>query len=117
MRALKALLVIMGVIIFAGFGFIAWEVYKRATDPNHPRSFAKPAPAAGTAPAGAAALPSSLPAGSRIGPMVESNGRVVFHVTLPDGREQLHVLDPRAGTSLLVVQTGDSMGQATNPAR
>lgn len=109
MRAFKYISILVAVIIVAGFAFIAWEVFQRATNPDHPRSWAKRgAEATAAGPASAALPPAPLPVGSRIGQMVEANGRVVFHVTLPDGREELHLLDPRAGTSRPVVQSGDA---------
>jgi len=106
MQALKALLVIMGVIIVAGFAFIGWEVYKRATDPNHPRSFARKEQAV----PGQVPVRPALPAGSRIGQIQPVGTRVVYHVTLPDGTEQIHVLDPRSGEVTVPVTTGSMMG-------
>lgn len=115
----------MGAIIVAGFAFIGWEVYQRATNPDHPRSFVRreaPAAAAVASPAatvtmstGTAAAAPALPLGSRIGAMVEAGGRVVFHVTLPDGREELRILDPRSGSSQTAVSTASASASATVP--
>ena len=115
-RALTTLLTVMGILILAGFAFIGYEIYQRASDPNHPRAFSRdrtPAVAAipGQAiPGEGAALQATpfqatptLPAGSRIGQMMVLGTRVVYHVTLPDGTEQIHVLDVREGTVTIPV--------------
>ncbi len=101
----------MGLLIVAGFAFIGYEVFKRATDPTHPRAFVRktPEPTQASSPQ----ISSTLPAGSRIGQMLVLGTRVVYHVTHPDGSEQIHVLDPRAGTVEVpvTVPTADSVAQ------
>ncbi|HYC04566.1 MAG TPA: hypothetical protein VED40_14830 [Azospirillaceae bacterium] len=104
----------MGLLILAGFGFLGWEVYKRATDPNHPRSWVRTAEqaqpgadgATPSAPAGPALpAPTTLPAGSRIDELQTLGNRVLYRVTLPDGSQQVHLLDPRSGRAQILTAT------------
>lgn len=114
-QAIKSLLAIMGILIVAGFAFLGYEVYQRATDPTHPRAFGRGKVEAAAKPAPAPAA-ISAPAGSRIGQMLVLGPRVVYHVTLPDGSEQIHVLDPRDGTVQVPVSipaAGAAAGAAT----
>lgn len=92
MRIVQSILAIVGVLIVFGFAFIGYEVYQRATDPDHPRAIGRDRAAQ------PAETLAQLPPGSRIGQMLVLNARVVYHVTLPDGAEQIHILDPRTGT-------------------
>ena len=104
----------MGVLILTGFGFLGWEVFKRATDPSHPRSWvratdqAQPA-ADGTTPAlpagPALPAPTALPAGSRIDELQTLGNRVLYRVTLPDSSQQVHLLDPRSGRAQILTAT------------
>jgi len=98
-RALKITVIILGMLILLGFGVVGYEVFRRATDPTHPRAFNPPKPAA---------IQADLPPGSRIGQMLVLGTRVVYHVTLPDGTEQIHVLDPRDGTVQIPVKVSGS---------
>ncbi|MFC7333227.1 hypothetical protein [Rhodocista pekingensis] len=119
MQAMKTLLAVMGVLIVLGFAFVGFEIYQRATDPDHPRAFGRAAPAAAGAPAAVADAGTGtlLPAGSRIGQMLVLNNRVLYHVTLPDGSEQIQVLDPANGRVRIAVTAPPSMaaGPAATP--
>lgn len=107
----------MGALILGGFAFIGYEIYQRATDPNHPRAFGKDKPAEAVAdPAvGTSTLP-TLPAGSRIERMVTTDTRAILHITLPDGTQQIRVLDPRDGkTSVPITIPPGSSAPITSP--
>lgn len=113
MRVLKAALIIMGVFILAGYAYLGVEAYKRfsrhTAEQQQPRE-ASPEerplpPVAG----GIAAL--GLPTGARIGELVPAGNRVVFRVTVPDGPDQLYILDPRTGGVVPAVTTGKAGGQ------
>lgn len=109
MQILKALVVIMGVLIIAGFAFLGVELYKRMSDPNRAASQSAPQatdpdrPAPGREPAD---ITLDVPAGSRIGEIVVVNNRVLFKVTLPQGLDRLYVMDPRSGAVTATVTAG-----------
>ena len=104
MQFLKVLVVLMGVMIIAGFAIIGVELYKRMSDPDR-RSGAepeRPVPAAGRT----EEVVLGLPAGARIGDPVAVGNRVVFRVTTPDAPDRLYVMDPRTGAIAVTVTTG-----------
>jgi hypothetical protein len=151
-RAIQTAVIVMGVMIVLGVAFIGVEIFRRATDPNHPRSWVAdraapggPAPPVEDGPAamrprpqqpnqallaqGAAereaaereaadrdAEPVTLPAGSEIGAPAGAGDRVVFRVVLPDGTQQMHVLDPRTG-QISVPLTAPPAPAGARPAR
>jgi len=93
MKALKTLVIVMGILILAGIAVIGVTLYNRA---NRPGGLAGAPPAA--APADRIADGSlGLPAGSRIRGLAGAGGRVVVHVELPSGAEELVILDPASG--------------------
>ncbi|MDG3439309.1 hypothetical protein [Nitrospirillum amazonense] len=118
MRTIKTFLVIMGVLIVAGFAFIGVEIWRRATDPNHPRAFGRHADTAtlGATTAGTtttSALPPEaltpllkLPEGSRIEAMTSVGSRLAVQVTLPGGAQQIVLLEPSTGKVQIAVVTG-----------
>lgn len=121
MQALKNILIIGAVIIAAGFAFLGYEVYKRSTDPNHPRTFsarfgmqgkapeaeppvppAPPVPAPVKAPMPTEAV--TLPQGAVLLPGIAAvNGRVAVQVKLTDGRAQVLLVDPATGEHAVLV--------------
>ncbi|MFV3074186.1 hypothetical protein [Niveispirillum fermenti] len=130
MRALKIILILGAVIIAAGFAFLGYEVYKRSTDPSHPRKFADrfgtaaPKPAdvpVAPHPAGASAqaplpgapvraplptTPAVLPAGAALLPGIAAiDGRLAVQVRLSDGRTQVLLIDPATGENGALLTT------------
>lgn len=121
MQALKNILIIGAVIIAAGFAFLGYEVYKRSTDPNHPRTFSArfgmqgktpdavpPAPPLPPAAAPVKApLPQqtvALPPGAILLPgIVAVEGRIAVQVKLTDGRTQVLLVDPATGDHAVLV--------------
>ncbi|OYQ34791.1 hypothetical protein CHU95_09350 [Niveispirillum lacus] len=121
MQALKNILIIGAVIIAAGFAFLGYEVYKRATDPNHPRTFSArfgmqgepPAavPPASPVPSSAAPVKAPLPGQSVTLPpgavllpgIVAVEGRIAVQVKLTDGRTQVLLVDPATGEHAVLV--------------
>jgi hypothetical protein len=101
LRILQSVIVVLGVLIIGGFAFIGVEVYQRATDPTHPRAFGK-APA--DAPAIAASVIDSLPAGTEIGDPVAVGSRIAVRVVLPDGTQQLLVIEAATGKANIVLK-------------
>jgi len=105
-RALKAFLIIMGVFIAAGFGFLGYEVYNRITDPDRRAETAAPAPPPGHM----AETNLGLAPGARIGTVIVVGNRVVFSVQMPDNAgDRLYVLDPRNGAVSVTVTTGTTL--------
>ncbi len=112
MQALKALIICMGVLIFAGFGVIAVTLYNRATAPEDSGGQAESAdtaaPDAGAATEGP--LPSfglarlGLPAGSRVIEMSTERGRLLLRVRGPAGAESIHIIDLATGTRLGTIE-------------
>ncbi|AWK89063.1 hypothetical protein [Azospirillum thermophilum] len=105
MQFLKALVVIMGVLIIAGFAVIGVELYKRMNDPA--RGTPEPdRPVAGKA---VEDVVLDVPAGSRIGEIVVTGNRVLFKVTLPQGPDRLYVVDPRSGAVTATITAGKAV--------
>ncbi|WP_049974194.1 hypothetical protein [Azospirillum sp. B4] len=98
----------MGVLIVAGFTFIGVEVWRRATDPNHPRAFGrhKDATITSTATPEVLAPLLALPGGSRIEAMTSVGSRLAVQVALPGGTQQIVLLEPSTGKVQIAVVTG-----------
>jgi hypothetical protein len=93
MRALKALVVIMSVIIVAGLVTIVVTIAHRLSAARNPETAA--GPAAEPARPGHAAL--ALPPGAHIEDMAGVGRNLVLRVEDGGGRESLIVLDPADG--------------------
>lgn len=104
MRALKALVIIMGVLIIIGLGVVVVTIVKRS---------ARLADSTSTAGFGRTDLP--VPTGSRVAETVVDGHRMVLRLTLPDGRDRLMVVDLRtgreAGTIDLTPRPPDAAGK------
>jgi hypothetical protein len=104
-RALKAFLAIMAIFIVGGFGFLGYEIYKRATDPDRQAEAGAPPPPPVAGKIAETAL--ELGAGARITSVVPTGSRVLLTVQLPDGQgDRLYILDPRNGAVTASVTTG-----------
>ncbi|MFD1623503.1 hypothetical protein [Azospirillum griseum] len=109
MQILKALVVIMGVLIIAGFAVLGVELYKRMTDPTRAATQAASQSGDGER-AGTGRDPVDVtldvPAGSRIGDAQVIGNRILFKVTLPQGLDRLYVVDPRNGAVTATISAG-----------
>jgi hypothetical protein len=94
MRALRVLVVVMGVMIVAGIAVLAATIVGRVT---------KPRPAASVSPP-----PLDLPHGARIETIGVGPDRVVLAIARPDGGRELVVLDLASGRKLMAVPLRDS---------
>jgi hypothetical protein len=92
---LKVLVIVMGLLIVAGFVVIAAEIARRMSSPNSAHS-----PAASTAFAQRIALPS----GAQVVSMESVNDRLVVHVRTTDGQSTAYIVDPRNGALLGTVE-------------
>ena len=94
MRALKILVVVMGVMLVGGFIALIVSIAYTAKY----RQPAAPAVSAATTPY--AAPPIDVPAGARIEIIPAGANRLVLHVMLPDGNREIVVLDMASGRRL-----------------
>ncbi|ALG74379.1 hypothetical protein VY88_20015 [Azospirillum thiophilum] len=109
MQILKALVVIMGVLIIAGFAFLGVELYKRMSDPARAISSASSGETDRSGERGAdrtVDVTLDVPAGARIGEMLAVGNRVLFKVTLPQGPDRLYLMDPRSGAVTATITAG-----------
>jgi len=105
MRALKVLVIAMGVLLVAGIIALGFAVQYRL---NHPR---QATPATAGAPAGApSAMTLDLPQGARVHGAEASGDRLVVRVELAGGGEELIIVNLLTGAPLATVtlrpQTG-----------
>jgi hypothetical protein len=99
-RALTALVIFLGVAIVAGFAALAVGIAGRAA--RHPATRAAAPPARSQA-AGAtpfAAPPIDLPRGARVAAIGAGTDRLVLDLALPDGSQQLVIIDLATGRRL-----------------
>lgn len=102
MRWVKVAMVVMGVLIIAGFVFIAYEVWRRQTDPDYAaqvdrRRLTAPAEAQApvarpVVPTAVAGTPFQLPAGARIVEQTPMGGRLAVRVDLADGAQVIYLV-------------------------
>ncbi|MBC7905667.1 MAG: hypothetical protein H7Y60_02840 [Rhodospirillaceae bacterium] len=93
MKAIKALVVFMGILLVAGLGMIGYGV---ATKTGKPDMVAKPVSAAPVAGAQFGEITIPVPAGARLDQTLVVGQMVVLRVT-GAGTERLIVLDPADG--------------------
>jgi hypothetical protein len=98
---LKVLVIVMGLLIVAGFVVIAAEIARRMSTPN-----------AGRLPASATFSERiALPSGARVVSMTAAGDRLVVHVETPGGPSAAYVVDPRNGALLGTVEFPPGAGR------
>ena len=93
MRALKVLVIVMGVMLVGGFAVLLAVIagrVSRAPAPIAARTFAPP--------------PIEIPRGARIEAMTAGSDRLVLGLVLPEGSRQLLVLDLATGARLGIIE-------------
>jgi hypothetical protein len=90
MRALKVLVIVMGVMIVAGFVTLIVVIAGRASRGGPGSAPSQPF----------AASPIELPKGARIETMRVGGDRLIIDLVLPDGNRQLIIIDLATGRSL-----------------
>jgi hypothetical protein len=97
---LKVLVVVMGLLIVAGFVVIAAEIARRMSTPNP-----------GRAPTGAFSERIALPSGARVVSMTAVGDRLVVHVETQGGPSAAYIVDPRNGALLGTVEFPPGTGR------
>jgi len=90
MQALKALVIVLGVLILAAAAVVAVTIYNRATEGLE---------GAGSA-AGFGVKQMPLPAGAELEDMTASGERLVLRVRMADGSRRIMVVDLATGAPL-----------------
>ena len=90
---LKVLVIVMGLLIVAGFVVIAAEIARRMSNPNAAR-----------APSATFSERIALPSGARVVSMTAAGDRLVVHVETTGGASAAYMVDPRNGTLLGTVE-------------
>jgi hypothetical protein len=93
MRALKVLVIVMGLMLLIGFVGLIVAIADRVSK-KEPLRAAAPAGAPFTAP------PIDLPRGAHIESMAAGTDRLVLDLVLPDGERRLLVIDLATGRNL-----------------
>ncbi len=102
MQALKALVVLMGVLIVAGAGIIAVTIYNRLSGPTGPET---PAPAAAAAkPKGFDVTRLGLPRGAELRGMEAAGTRLLLHVHIPGRGARVYIVHLETGALLGTVE-------------
>ena len=99
MQALKALVIVLGVLILVAAGAIAVTIYKRSV---HGLTASPPATAQTEVHGAFGAKTIAIPAGAHVDDMTTSGDRLVVRLRLADGSAQVLVFD---------LQTGDALGE------
>jgi hypothetical protein len=97
---LKVLVIVMGLLIVAGFVVVAAEIARRMSTPN-----------AGRSPAGTFSERIALPAGARVVSMAAAGDRLIVHVETQGGPAFAYVVDPRNGSLLGTVEFPPGIGR------
>ena len=97
-RALKALVVFLGVLIVGGVVVIGVTIYQRSTAPSEGIARVEGLPS--VSPAGFGARRIALPQGADIVEAVAEGERLVLVVALPDGSQLVIVLDLGSGAEI-----------------
>ena len=97
-RALKALVIFLGVLIVGGVVVIGVTIYQRATGPASEGATADAPPA--VSPSGFGARRIGLPQGADIVEAVAEGDRLILIVALPEGSQRVIVLDLANGAEL-----------------
>ncbi len=112
MQALKALVIVLGVMIVAGIAVIGVTIYHRATNlVNSPvPGSTEPAVRTGFGPGfgpGFGRVALDLPPGSRVVEMTAEGDRLILRLRLADGGWQILILDMATGKRLGIFESRD----------
>ena len=108
MRALKALVIVMGVLIILGMALVGYTIVKRTTEPvtvsraGTEASSQQTAGVLGKTPYGPIGI--ELPPGSRVLRTTATDRRLVVEVELSSGGERVLIVDPANGALLGTIE-------------
>lgn len=91
MRALKALVVVMGIMLIGGFAVLVAVIIGRVSH-------------GGTAPRSFPATAIDIPRGARVEAMTAGTDRLILDLALPEDRRQLVVIDLATGARLGMIE-------------
>ena len=95
MRALRLLVIVLGVLLVGGTLALVGAIIVRSSQPSQPRGAApRVAPSSAASPYDAVL---DLPVGAVIQSLHPAGDRLVLRLVLPDGREQIVVFDLGSG--------------------
>ena len=94
---LKVLVIVMGLLIVAGFVVIAAEIARRMSSASTSGS---PAASTRTATGASFAERITLPSGAQVVSVDTAGDRIAVHVRSVEGRSTLYIVDPRNGALL-----------------
>jgi hypothetical protein len=97
---LKVLVIVMGLLIVAGFIVIAAEIARRMSSASLP-----------AAPAAAFTARVALPSGARVVSITSAGERMVIQVELQGGQAAAYIVDPRNGALLGTVDFSPGAGR------
>jgi hypothetical protein len=97
-RALKALVIFLGVLIVGGVVVIGLTIYERATAPSEQSALPDAPPAVSAAGFGARRI--GLPQGADVIEAVAEGDKLILVVALPEGAQRVIVLDLASGAEL-----------------
>jgi len=107
---LKVLVIVMGLLIVAGFVVIAAEIARRMSSANTSNANTSNANL-GRAPSAAFSERIALPSGARVVSMTATGDRLVVHVETAGGAAAAYILDPRNGALLGTVEFPPGTGR------
>jgi Family of unknown function (DUF6476) len=94
MRALKVLVVVMGVVLVVGFAVVIAVIAGRVSRGGSPASTDRPF----------ATKALDIPRGARIEGMTAAPNRLILQLALPDGERQIVVVDLMTGARLGTIE-------------
>lgn len=89
---LKILVIVMGLLIVAGFIVVASEIARRMSSPS---TFGSPAAPSASGPSFAQRI--ALPSGAQVVSVNTAGDRIAVHVRSVEGQSTLYIVDPRTG--------------------
>jgi Family of unknown function (DUF6476) len=101
---LKVLVIVMGLLIVAGFVVIASEVARRLSNPPATRS-----------PATAYSQRIALPSGAKVVSMQAAGDRLVVQVDQPNGVPAAYIVDPGSGALIGTIEFPPAAAGAARP--
>jgi uncharacterized iron-regulated membrane protein len=101
MRGLRLLVIVLGVLLLGGTLALVVAIIVRVPHPSESRAESRAAAAPRTAPFDAVL---DLPAGAVVQSVAETGARLAVHLVLPDGSQQIVIVDPGSGARIGTIE-------------